>query len=440
MNIALLLHLQSAALLACDPSRVNTDEGGEPDGPADDDVWDDRYVPEYRLTIPGSDWESALWTLHQTDTCEERAYTSASFTYDNPKTGETETYENVGVRYRGQSALDEGSDNRFGLKVAVNEYIPEQEFHGLHNLNFMGTEGDFSLLRERMVQSVMRDAGVPAPRLTHVKLWVNDVFYGVMPFPEEQDDDPYLDAHFDDDNGYLYKINGYCEGDGDFLYKGDNVDKYDGRYEAKADTPEEAYTTHLMPFLDCADDYSPSEFDTDNDTAMETCIESWIDVPEWLAEIAVDVAVLDVDGLQGTGQNFMLYWDPSIERFVVYPWDKDSVFRANNAESPGDDSIWRTFPFWKGEDNNLPPAFPEDLRRAYADEYCATVLDVAALTSAETLGAKLETARALLDGFILDDPLYGDEYNWEYEVDSLLGEITTRNAQIIDEAEICSPL
>ena len=402
-------------------------------------MWDDRYVPVYHLTIDDAHWEDTLWSLHESDSCEERAYLPATLTYDNPKTGETEQYDNVAVRYRGQSALDPASGNRYGLKVTFNEYDPALDFHRLHNINFMGTEGDFSLMRERLVQGVMREAGVPAPRVTHVRLFINDEFYGVMPFPEEQDDDPYLDAHFDDNNGDLYKINGYCEGTGDFEYDGDDADQYSGKYEAKADTLPESYATHLIPFLDCVDDYTPDAYPTDSDVAMETCVDDWIDVDEWLAEIAVDVAVLDVDGMQGTGQNFMLYWDPSVAKFIAYPWDKDSVFRANNAVSPGNDSIWQTFPYWSADNGNTPPAFPEDLRKLYAADYCAKVLEVAELTSTENLGSTLETLRILLDGFILDDTLYGDEHNWAYEVDDLLSEIDARNAQIIDEARDCNP-
>jgi hypothetical protein len=124
---------------------------------------------------------------------------------------------------------------------------------------------------------------------------------------------------------------------------------------------------------------------------------------------------------------------------VVYPWDKDSVFRANNAESPGDDSIWRTFPFWKGEDNNLPPAFPEDLRRSYSTDYCQAVLDAAALTAKSALGIEVDRLSALLDGMIAEDPLFGDQYNWSSEVESLLEEIDERHGQIVAEAEACQP-
>jgi spore coat protein CotH len=422
-------------LLACtdDPERAT------PAGPASDDVWDADYVPEYRLTIAEADWEAALWALHESDTCEDRPYMPASLEYDNPRTQTTESYPNVGVRYRGHSALDPESGNRYGVKVSFDEYDTEQEFHGLHHINFMGTEGDFSLVRERLAQGVMRAAGVPAPRVTHVLLYVNDEFYGVMPFPEEQDDGPYVDAHFEDDEGALFKVNGYCAGSGDFVYRDDEVGSYDGRYEAKAGTPESAYEELLIPFIDCADDYTPDAFDTDSDVAMESCIEEWIDVDEWLAEMAVDVAVLDVDGMQGTAQNYMLYFDPSIARFVVYPWDKDSTFRAANAESPGDDSIWRTYPFWAAESGRLPPAFPEDLRVWRKEEYCATVLEVAELCAPDALGAELDALDSLLSGFIEEDTFIAVEHDWGWQMSSLREEIAARYAQVVGEAEACAP-
>mgnify|MGYP001567065949 CR=1 FL=1 len=407
------------AFLACDRT-VADDTSGEPEGPASDAVWDDRYLPVYRITIDADDWAADLAALHATDTCEVRNYRPASIEYDNPMTGETESYANVGIRYRGHSALE--GDNRFGFKVSFDEHDPDGEFHGLHKINLNGTEGDESLVRERLAQFVGREVGVPAPRVTHTRVHVNGEYQGIFPFTEEPDDQVYLDQHFDNPDGSLFKVNGYCEGDGDFEYKGDEVDKYDGRYEAKAGTPPEAYEAELIPMIACA---------SAGDAEMLACIDEHVDAAEFLTEVAVDMALPDVDGMAGVGQNYLLYRDPSAERFVVYPWDKDQSFRVSDALS---ESIWDLHPTWKEEGG---PEFLRRLRSLRASEFCATVLDVATVTHPDVLGAELDRVEALLDGYVADDPYFASASDWSYQVQSVRDAISDRHAQVVAEATAC---
>ncbi|MBM4367663.1 MAG: CotH kinase family protein [Deltaproteobacteria bacterium] len=408
-------------LLACDRA-VGEDTSGEPEGPADDPVWDDRYLPVYRITIDAEDWAGDLAALHETDTCEQRNYRPASVDYENPQSGETESYDNVGIRYRGHSALE--GDNRFGFKLSFDEYDEAGEFHGLHKVNLNGTEGDSSLMRERLAQWVMRSAGVPAPRVTHTRVYVNGEYQGIFPFTEEPDDQVYLDAHFDDPDGSLFKINGYCEGDGDFEWKGDEVDKYDGRYEAKAGTGEEAFTEELIPMIACASD--------EDDAAMLACVDEHIDVAEFFTEIAVDMALPDVDGMAAVGQNFLLYHDPSTGLFVAYPWDKDQSFRVSDALS---DTIWDLHPTWKEEGG---PEFLRRLRALRSGEFCDEVLRVADITDPAALGDELDRVESLLDGYIGDDPWFA-EGDWSYHVESVREAIAERHEAVVAEATSCTP-
>jgi len=408
-------------LLACDRD-VGEDSPGELEGPADDAVWDDRYLPVYRITIDAEDWAGDLAALHATDTCEVRNYRPSTVDYENPQSGETERYDNVGIRYRGHSALQ--GDNRFGFKLSFDEYDEVGEFHGLHKVNLNGTEGDSSLMRERLAQWVMRSAGVPAPRVSHTRVYVNGEYQGIFPFTEEPDDQVYLDAHFDDPDGSLFKVDGYCEGDGDFEWKGEEVDSYDSRYEAKAGTGEEAFTEDLIPMIACASN--------EDDAAMLACVDEHIDVAEFFTEIALDMALPDVDGMAAGGQNFLLYHDPSTGLFVAYPWDKDQSFRVSDALS---DSIWDLHPTWREEGG---PEFLRRLRALRSVEFCAEVLRVADLTDPAVLGDELDRVESLLEGYIADDPWFA-EGAWAYHVDSVREAIAERHEAVVAEATACTP-
>lgn len=408
-----------AALSAC---GTDTDlPSGSPDGPASDDVWDDRYVPMVRLTIEGEDWPARMAALVPEDDCAERPYLEASMEYHNPRTGESERYERVGVRYRGHSALSEGQ--RWGYKVSVNEIDPAGDFHGLHNLNLMGTEGDYSLMRERLAQWVMRGAGVPAPRVGHVQLTINDVYQGVFPFPEEADDDPFLDAHFDDDNGGFYKIEGYCGGTADFEDEGDDPDRYDAKYEPKADTTLEQLAADILPLVRCANEA---------DAELRVCLPDQVNVDAWLTEIAVDMVLPDVDGFAGAGQNFLLYDDPADGRFVVVPWDKDQSFSVSAAAS---DSIWDLHPEWGNS-----PLLTQRIRALWKDEFCAEVLRVASIASPDRVEAELLRVQGYLEEPVSRDPWFAESgQGWHDGLDAVADGLNDRYEAVVAEATACTP-
>lgn len=408
-----------AALPGCDSG---TDSGsGSPSGPANDPVWDDRYVPAWRITFADSDWAARMEALIPDDACADREYLEATVEYDNPMTGETERYERVGVRYRGHSALTEGQ--RWGFKLSFDEFVPGVEFHDVDNLNLLGTEGDFSLMRERIAQKVMRDAGVPAPRVGHAQVTINGEFQGVFPLAEEPDDDAYLDNHFDDDSGGLYKAEGYCGGTADFADHGDDADDYNERYEPKAGTTDEMVMADIVPLIRCAEG---------NDAQLVQCLPTHINIDEWLTEIAVDMVLPDVDGLAGTGQNFMLYDDPTTGTFVVYPWDKDQAFSTSAATST---SIWDLHPSW-----GAPPELTLRLRTLWADEFCGEVLRVAELASPAVLRGESARIAGYLEEPMSRDPWFAaNDRSWSGAVGALDTDFEARHDAVVAEATACRP-
>lgn len=411
------LALAVGLLVGCD----STDSGGSPDGPADDPLWDDRYVPAYRLTFADADWAAQMEALIPTDACADREYIEATLEYDNPMTQTTETVEHVGVRYRGHSALTDGQ--RWGFKLSFDEFSPGAAFHDVDNLNLLGTEGDFSLMRERIAQQVMREAGVPAPLVGHAQLTINGEYQGVFPVAEEPDDDAYLDHHFDDDSGGLYKVEGYCGGTADFDDHGDEADDYNERYEPRADTTDEMVLADIYPLIQCAQG---------NDTQLVSCLPGLIDLDEWITEMAVDMVLPDVDGLAGAGQNFMLYDDPATGTFVVYPWDKDQAFSISAAAST---SIWDLHPSWA-----TPPDLTVRIRRLWADEFCAEVLRVAELARPSALREESARIRGYLEEPISRDPWFAaNGQSWSGAVGALESDFESHHDDVVAEATACSP-
>lgn len=404
-----------AQLLAGCPVDPEDVVGGAVESGANDPVWDPASLPVFRLTLP-EDWESQLTALIPTDDCADRETIVGSLDYENPQSGETESYPDIGVRYRGHSALSEGQ--RFGLKLIFNATDDAARFHEMQHVNLLGSEGDYTLLRERVAQLLMAEEGVPAPRVNHTRVYVNGEFQGIFPIAEEPDDQPFLDAHFDEPDGHLYKVEGYCGGMADFEDKGDDFDDYDKKYEAKAGTLPEDSEADLIPMIKCA---------TGPAAELEACLPGWVNVDEWLTEMAVDAVLPDVDGLAGAGQNFMIY-APTAAPMVVYAWDKDQSFYTDSLESS---SIFDFHPPW-GES----PVLTQTMRVTWKEDYCARVTTAA--NDSLALDATVADLSALLEPYVASDA-YLMEKDWASQVGSLRSVLAARAAEAKEEAALCSP-
>lgn len=407
-----------------DPAEI----GDAPEDTASKDpaaLWETDTLPVFALTFEEDDWEDALASLVRTGNCDERSYLTADLVFTNPLSGREERWNDVGVRYRGHSALLEpnhSNDNRWGFKLDFEANAEDRRFHGSERINLLGTEGDYSLLRERVALERMREAGLPAPRANHALLTVNGEPLGVFPLVEEADDRAFLDAHFGEDQGHLYKVGGYCHGT-DLDYVGTDIDDYAG-FEAKGVTTDEDKASDLVPMFACLETGDSGE-------ALRACLETWIDVDAWLTEIALDMVLMNVDGMAATGQNFLLYRPPD-GRFVVYPYDLDLTFYNPNAATLVSNSIFDLRPIWEPR----LPVLPRQIREAWAPEFCDRVNTLATDPGADAFAARVEELAAQIDGAVEDDPFLSHS-KWRDSVDQLVERLRDRHADVIDEAGDC---
>ncbi|MFN7142478.1 MAG: CotH kinase family protein [Myxococcota bacterium] len=417
------------------PPSKDDDEGGAgavigdaPEDTSTEDpaaLWESPELPRFSLTFEEEDWEDALAALIRTGNCDERPYLRGDLVFHNPLSGREERWNDVAVRYRGRSALtvpNYGSDNRWGIKIDFEEHVEDRRFHGAERINLLGTEGDYSLLRERVALERMREAGLPAPRASHALLEVNGEPLGVFPLVEEADDRAFLDAHFGEDQGHLYKVAGYCHGT-DLDYNGEDVDDYEG-FEAKGVTTDEDKSGDLVPMFACLET-------GDSGDTFRTCLEQWVDVDAWLSEIALDMLLTNVDGMSATGQNFMLYRPPD-GRFVFYPYDLDLTFYNPHAATLLSSSIFDLRPTWEPR----LPVLPRKIREAYAPQFCDRVLLFANDPGADGFAARIEDIASEIEDAVEEDPFLSHS-KWQDEVERLVDRMRDRHEEVVAEAADC---
>ncbi len=330
------------------------------------------------------------------------------------------------IRYRGHSALDGlEADTRVGFKMSFNEFVSGRRFQDMKKLNLMGTEGDASLLRETVAYSLLAKMGVAAPFVNYAEVYADGEFLGVFPLTEEPDDEPFLEKHFSDDTGHLYRVGGYCGGKGTFEYKDEDPLSYSETYEPRADTLPEHLLEDLVPLTKCVAEIE--------DAAFEACVDTWVDVDSFFTLAAADILFPDVDGMMGNGQNFMMYRDPAIDKFVFYAWDKDQALSTYNLVE--DWSIYRVYPPWGESFYSLLGSRLIELRR---QTYCDKLLEVADYYDPDVLLPEIDALAKFLGPRVEADPFL-DADDWSYGVEDVVEIVADRHESVVALATVCAP-
>ena len=305
---ALLIGLVAALPAAAQP------RAGAVDAPAltSDALFDQTAVRDLRLTMKASDW----------DTLVEHYLEDTYYRADLEWQGQVVPI--VGVRSRGS-----GSRNPYkpGLKIDVARYV-DQKFLGLKSLVLANAVQDPSMLKQRASMQFFARMGVPAPRVTHVRVFVNDVYLGLYMLMEPIDK-TFLARAFGTDengtvlsNGYLYE---YAWKDGyGFQYLGADLQLYAELFEAKTretESPAQLYG----PLEDLFRDFNEAP-----DADFVRAVGEHLDLAKFVRFIAVENFLADRDSLLGHwgANNFYYYRFLGARPAELIAWDKDLAFWA----------------------------------------------------------------------------------------------------------------
>jgi hypothetical protein len=159
------------------------------------DPFSDEYIATVRIIISQEDWDSLKRNAYA------KEYYTADFWFDD------ELVPDVAVRTKGNASLMETvrwENPRFPLAIDFNLLNPARNFHGMKKVHFNNGWSDPTLLRDVISYEIFAEMDVPSPRASLVDLWVNDMHLGVYTMAEAVDK-PFLQRHFANPNGNLYK-------------------------------------------------------------------------------------------------------------------------------------------------------------------------------------------------------------------------------------------
>ena len=208
----------------------------------------------------------------------------------------------VGLHLKGSSGSFQPIDRKPSLTLNFAEFTAGQRFHGLRKIHLNNAAEDPSYFNEFAGVEVFRAAQLPAPRVTHAVVWLNDRRLGLYVLKEGFTAD-FLRLHFSNPDGNLYEPE-----------IGHDVDEAMTKERGRG--PDDR--RDLLALAAAAKQDDPVRRWDD--------LAGVLDRQPFVDFLALEVLLVHRDGYGLARNNFRIYHDPTRDRFVFFPHGMDQLF------------------------------------------------------------------------------------------------------------------
>jgi hypothetical protein len=268
----------------------------------------DLYAPlAYRtlfLEFEDADWQEQLAAFYRTD-----VDVPATLIVDGKK------YPGVGVHYRGNSSyFTVGPGLKKSLNISLDHTDKTQRLYGHKTLNLLNGHDDDSQIRAVLFSRVAQEY-IPAPRANVVRLSINGESWGVYASVEQFNKD-FLQHFYQTDKGSRWKVPGRPGARGGLEYIGENINEYKRVYTIKSKDTDKAWKA-LVNLCKVLNQTPPDK--------LEKALEPILDIDAALKFLALDCALINMDGYWVRASDYNLYLDPK-GKFHLLPHDINETF------------------------------------------------------------------------------------------------------------------
>lgn len=277
-----------------------------------DDLFNPELLQRIDLWIHEADWAKLRQNF------QENTYYPAQLDWNGI------TVENVGIRSRG---LGSRSSTKPGLRVDIDRYSDRQQFLGLKSFVLDNLTQDNTGVKETVTMRFYTRLGIPAPRETHARLYVNGQYFGLYGLVESVDKTMMgrVFGSIGDDvqnDGYLFEYNYVLGSPWRFQYEGSSLAPYKLRFDIKTNEshPESQIWGPIEELVRLVNESNSGNF--------ESSIADRLDLPAVVRYLATQNFVADFDGFNGYDgmNNFYLYRLEKSTKHVLIAWDEDNAF------------------------------------------------------------------------------------------------------------------
>lgn len=259
---------------------------------ASDDFFDNGVIPTLKIVLK----EPQAKKLRE----DPRHYAKCKLIETLPD-GET-TYIDVAIKLKGAAGSFREFDDRPAFTLNMDKHEKGQTFHAMEKLHLNNSVQDESYLCEWLCSDIARDAKVPATRVTHARVWLNDRDLGLYVL-KEGFDRPFLTRHFGDATGNFY--------DGGFVQDIDvDLEKDSGK------GPDDH--SDLRALLSACREPDPQ--------ARQTAMAERLDVDAFVRFMAHELMTAHWDGYTSNKNNYRIYFEPPHGKARFLPHGMDQMF------------------------------------------------------------------------------------------------------------------
>jgi hypothetical protein len=285
--------------------------------------------------------------------------------------------DTIGIRHKGFNSW--WNSVKKPIKIDINKY-KDQRYDGLSKFNLHNGSGDPSFIRESVSYQILRSMGIPAPRTAYAKVFIDDTYLGLYHLVE-QVDNTFLDANYGGHEGNLYVQQSKGSGGFGLDWISDKQEDYYASLELENHEKENDWSA-LLHFIDVLNNSSDANFKSE--------IESLFGVDEYLAVVAFDVAINNLDWYGSSGRNY--YLAEVNGKIHWQPWDYNLSWRED--AKPLDIS---------------PDDFPVLIKRlldqpTFHDQFVKKYCALLPYFESETFNTMIDEEAALITTHLKEDP------------------------------------
>lgn len=155
----------------------------------------------HTINIIMDDWDDF------TANCKSEEYYSCTVVIDN------EAYKNVAIRGKGNTSLNQVTNDRYSYKIEFDHYDSTNTYYGLDKLCLNNIIQDNTYMKDYLTYQIMNEMGVASPLCSYVYITVNGEEWGLY-LAVEGVEESFLQRNYGKDYGELYKPDSTNMGDG----------------------------------------------------------------------------------------------------------------------------------------------------------------------------------------------------------------------------------
>lgn len=299
--LALILAISSPAPVAAEPPKDDPKfRADSKAGKARAAFFDEGVVPELRIEIAPDQLKKLR--------ANNRAYVLSTVVATVAAAGaRTETkLTDVAIKMKGAAGSFRGLDDRPALTLNMDKFHDGQSFHGLDKFHLNNSVQDGSLVNELVSGHLFRQAGVPAARATHARVWLNKRDLGIYVL-KEGFDPAFLRNWFNKPTGNLYD-GGFCR-------------EIDQALEKDCGKGPDDHSDLKALRAACA---------VAEVTKRQVELEKVLDIDQFLSFAAMEMLTAHWDGYCRNRNNYRLYFNPTNGKAVFFPHGMDQMFGDAN--------------------------------------------------------------------------------------------------------------